>query len=155
MFYGLLADALALIHLGYVSFVVLGQLLILIGILLRWSWIRNFWFRVIHLVMILIVAAESLGGLMCPLTSWENSLRKLAGQPEYGDSFIARLVDNVMNFNSINYDDWIFTALYLGFAALVLATFFIAPPRWPKSKRLTAGQASPAANPDPAKTPSS
>ncbi|MCI0377380.1 MAG: DUF2784 domain-containing protein [Gemmataceae bacterium] len=137
MFYGLLADAIALIHLGYVSFVVLGQLFILFGILFRWSWIRNFWFRAIHLGMILIVAAESLGGLMCPLTTWENKLRVLAGQPVQGDSFIARLVDEVMNFNSIPFNHWIFTASYLGFAALVLATFFIAPPRWPKSKHVS------------------
>ena len=54
--YGLLADLVVIVHFAYVGFVVIGQLLILIGIVLRWQWIRNPWFRLIHLAMILIVA---------------------------------------------------------------------------------------------------
>ena len=78
MFYGFLADVIGFIHFGYVGFVVIGQLLILIGIALRWRWIRNLRFRLIHLFMILVVALESLGRIMCPLTTWENELRVLA-----------------------------------------------------------------------------
>src|SRR5436309_1713642 len=59
LFYEILADLLFAVHFGYVSFVVLGQLAILIGWALRWLWIRNPWFRISHLVMILIVAFEA------------------------------------------------------------------------------------------------
>ena len=129
MVYGFLADILGLIHFLYVSFVVVGQLLIVIGICLRWRWIRDLRFRVIHLAMILIVALESLGHLMCPLTTWENQLRVLAGQPEEGDSFVARLLNNVMFCNDIGYSHWIFKSSYVSFAAIVVMTFVIAPPR--------------------------
>jgi Protein of Unknown function (DUF2784) len=131
MGYRILADLIAALHLGYVSFVVVGELLILFGILFRWSWIRNFWFRVAHLVMILVVALESFANIQCPLTVWEVDLRKLAGQATTDQTFIERLVEDIMFCNWIDYNSWIFTASYVGFAALVLLTFWIAPPRWP------------------------
>jgi hypothetical protein len=70
------ADFLVVIHLGYVGFVIFGLLAILVGLLLRWQWVRNPWFRWIHLVMICIVAAEAVVDFECPLTTWENQLRR-------------------------------------------------------------------------------
>jgi hypothetical protein len=128
MFYGFLADAVGLIHFGYVGFVVIGQLLILIGMVLRWPWIRNLRFRIIHLVMILVVALESLGQVMCPLTTWENDLRLLAGQTIVGDSFVANLLNKIMFCNDIGNDHWAFQSGYVSFAAIVVVTFFLAPP---------------------------
>ncbi len=129
MFYAFLADLLSAVHFGYVAFVVGGLLLILIGIGRRWGWIRNVWFRVVHLGMILIVALESLVGIMCPLTDWEKDLRQLAGQPLEGDSFVANLLGHIMWFNELPLNHWVFTAGYVSFAALVVMTFVIAPPR--------------------------
>ena len=45
MIYRILADVVAVLHLGYVVFVVLGLLVILLGRALGWEWIRNRWFR--------------------------------------------------------------------------------------------------------------
>jgi hypothetical protein len=129
MLYGLLADLIGVVHFGYVSFVVFGQLLILIGIFRRWHWIRNMKFRVLHLVMIGVVALESMGELMCPLTTWEKSLRVLAGQPASGDSFVADLLNRVMFFDCVPFNHWIFKSSYVSFAALVVMTFVVAPPR--------------------------
>ena len=42
-----------------------------------WEWVRNWWFRVAHLVAILIVAAEAFLDIPCPLTEWEYRLREL------------------------------------------------------------------------------
>ena len=53
------------------------------GVVLRWKWVRNPWFRAIHLIAIGIVVAESLAGIPCPLTVWERQLRKMAGQIGY------------------------------------------------------------------------
>src|SRR5437764_14821538 len=80
--YAILADAIVAAHVAYVSFVILGQLAILIGWPLGWKWIRNPWFRMIHLLMILIVVVESLPFVKyeCPLTTWEYELRVEAGQ---------------------------------------------------------------------------
>lgn len=77
--YQFLADAVVVFHALFVGFVVFGQLFILIGIWRRWPVARNFWFRLVHLSMIGVVALEAIFGVACPLTSLENHLRKLAG----------------------------------------------------------------------------
>jgi multisubunit Na+/H+ antiporter MnhB subunit len=128
--YGLLADLIVLIHFAYVGFVVIGQLLILIGIVLRWQWIRNPWFRVIHLAMILIVAFEAMGDITCPLTDWEHTLRGWAGQDQYTGTFVARLARKIFYWvpteDCVKILDW----CYWIAAGLVLATICIAPPRF-------------------------
>src|SRR5450755_163295 len=78
--YALLADCLVVIHLAYISFVIFGQLAIMVGWPLGWRWIRNPWFRITHLIMILIVALEAVVQFKCPLTTWEENLRVAAGQ---------------------------------------------------------------------------
>jgi len=45
----LLADIVLVVHFAFVLFVVGGLVLIWIGVVLRWAWVRNFWFRVAHL----------------------------------------------------------------------------------------------------------
>ena len=72
----MLADLIVMTHTAYVSFVVFGLLAILIGVALGWDWVRNIWFRAIHLTAIVIVVAEALAGIPCPLTTWEKQLRK-------------------------------------------------------------------------------
>jgi hypothetical protein len=130
MWYGLLADVIVAIHVGYVSYVVIGQLAIFAGVVLRWQWIRNFWFRITHLVAISIVAFEAIMNITCPLTRWENQLRAAAGQPISGETFVGRLLHYLIFYN---WPPWAFTVLYVGFALLVLATFVFAPPRWRRS----------------------
>lgn len=72
----ILADFLVAVHLGYVAFAVSGQLLIFLGLALRWHWVRNLRFRVIHLVMVEVVALEGVFNIRCPLTDLEDELRK-------------------------------------------------------------------------------
>ena len=126
LFYRLAADAVLVVHVSYVAFVLVGFLLTLIGILARWSWIRNVWFRVLHLAAILLVVAESLLGIVCPLTIWENQLRILAGETAYQGDFIADWLHNLL---FINAEPWVFTVGYTLFGLAVLATFVYAPPR--------------------------
>ncbi len=120
------ADIVAVSHLAYFSFVVLGQLLILVGVALRWRWVRNIWFRVTHLAAISIVGLEAIFGIQCPLTVWERSLREAAGQSIGDASFMAQLANNVMFHD---FDEWVFTTANLGFAVLVILTWALAPPR--------------------------
>jgi Protein of Unknown function (DUF2784) len=122
-----LADAVVVVHVSYVAFVILGELAILAGILLRWGWIRNRTFRVLHLAAILVVVLESWSGIVCPLTSWENWLRIKAGQPVEEGDFIARWAHQFLFFRA---DPWIFTACYTAFGVLVIASLILAPPRW-------------------------
>src|SRR5262249_13116289 len=128
-----LADLIVAIHVAYVSFVVIGQLLILIGIWRHWRWIRNRWFRVLHLLAILIVAAEALLSIPCPLTTWEARLRQAAGQEMSQGSFVGNLLHRLIFFDA---PDWVFNVSYVLFAAIVAVTFWFAPPDW-KSQRST------------------
>ena len=130
--YRVLADAVVLVHFAYVAFVVLGLAAILLGIARRWQWIRNFWFRAVHFLMIGVVVAESLGNVVCPLTTWENQLRLAGGQGEEAGSFIARWIHRVMFFDA---PERAFTAGYCLFGLAVLATIFWAPPRWPMTNK--------------------
>src|SRR5262245_62640907 len=80
MWYSFLADVVVGVHLAYVFYVLFGLLAILIGLACRWEWVRNPWFRWSHLLMIVVVALESVVGMVCPLTEWEDWLRAKAGQ---------------------------------------------------------------------------
>lgn len=78
MFWRMAADALVVIHLGFILFVMLGGLL-----LLRWP--RLIWLHVPAVAWGVIVECLHLG---CPLTPWENQLRRMAGQAGYEGGFI-------------------------------------------------------------------
>ena len=81
--YRFLADLVVVVHAAYVGFVVMGFVAILVGIVRRRGWARNFWFRSIHLAMVAGVAAQALAGVLCPLTTLENYLRSRAGEASY------------------------------------------------------------------------
>ncbi len=121
-----LADVLVIIHFFIVAFCVLGELAILLGAALKWSWIRKLPFRIAHLSAVLYVAGQAILGISCPLTEWEYALRHAAGQRYEEDlSFVARIVRSVIFYD---FPPWFFTALYVGFGAAVLLTFIIIKP---------------------------
>lgn len=124
--YKLGADFTVVIHFAFVLFVLLGQILITIGALAGWDWVRNFKFRVIHLASILFVVAESLAGVICPLTTLEKWLRERAGESSYQGDFIASWVHEALFMEA---EPWVFTLCYSLFGLFVLITFFIAPPQ--------------------------
>jgi len=126
-FYGFAADFIVLFHLCYVLFAVGGELLIVLGGLLRWVCIRNLTLRIVHLVAVVVVAAEALIGVLCPLTDWECRLRIRAGQIiEEEIPFMARLVRRLIFYDL---PAWVFTLTYILFALTVAASFFLFPPR--------------------------
>ena len=129
--YRFLADAVVLVHAAYIGLVVFGMLAILLGLLLRWKWVRNFWFRIVHLFMIGIVVFQALSGIICPLTTLEHHLRLKGGQQPYCGSFIGHWVHELIFFEG---PPWVFTLCYCSFGAAVLATLILAPPRWPRTK---------------------
>jgi hypothetical protein len=127
MFYRLLADGVVAIHAGYVLFVVFGLLAIYLGRLLGWQWVHNRWFRCIHFLMIAIVAFEAIGGIDCPLTSWETALRRLAGEEVSDATFVGRMMHQLIIYDL---PTWVFNVLHVSFALIVLATFWLVPVRW-------------------------
>jgi len=124
--YLFLADVIAIIHLGYVIYVILGFILIVVGIILRWKWIRNLPFRITHLLAIVGVACEALLGVNCPLTVLEFKLRYASNLSEEKVSFIGTIIDSLLYYNA---PGWLFTIVYVAFAITVIITFIIAPPK--------------------------
>ena len=123
----LLADAILVVHFLFVLFVVGGLALTWIGAWRGWRWIRSLKFRLAHLAAIVFVACEALLGMVCPLTEWEDNLRGSASDK----SFIARWVHRVMFFQ---FPEWVFTIIYVAFAAIVVLTFALIRPEKPHRK---------------------
>lgn len=124
--YQLLADAVLLLHLGVVVFVVGALPLVVAGNLRGWNWVNRPWLRAAHLAAIGIVAAQAWLGRVCPLTTLESWLRVRAGSTAYGTSFIEHWVQRVLYHQA---QPWVFTAAYTLFALLVVAVWWRFPPR--------------------------
>lgn len=116
------ADALLVLHFAIVLFIAGGLVLTWAGAALGWAWIRNPWFRYVHLGAIAFVAAEALAGIACPLTAWEGMLR---GDMR-AESFIGHWVQRLLYYRA---PEWVFTSLYLAWAAATLVTLRLVPPR--------------------------
>ncbi|MCY1406253.1 hypothetical protein D9M71_215130 [compost metagenome] len=78
MFYRIAADGLLLVHLAFIVFVLGGGLLVL-------KWPRLCWW---HLPAVAWGIAVEVLHLPCPLTGWENQLRRAAGEAGYTGGFI-------------------------------------------------------------------
>ncbi len=129
MLHRVLADLVLVIHAGFILFVVGGLVLILAGTIGRWRWVRHFWFRLTHLLAIAIVIVQSLLGVACPLTTWENRLRIHAGQQPYADQgFIAHWLHALIFFDA---EPWVFAIGYTIFGMVVAAAMILNPPRRP------------------------
>jgi hypothetical protein len=124
--YALAADALLIIHSLLVLFIVGGLALVIIGCAIGWSWVRNPWFRLLHLLAIAVVVLQAWAGRICPLTTWEMALRDEAGQSTYHTSFIAHWLGRLLYYDA---PPWVFVVLYSGFGLIVLLTWWWVRPR--------------------------
>ena len=118
----MLADALLAAHFLIAAFIVAGLILVWFGAALGWGWVRNPWFRYLHLGAIAFVAAEALAGVMCPLTLWEDMLRGTVP----AESFIGRWVRYLLYYRA---PEWVFTASYVVWTLATLLTLWLVPPR--------------------------
>ncbi|MDJ0916814.1 MAG: DUF2784 domain-containing protein [Woeseiaceae bacterium] len=126
MWYRIAADLILVIHVTFVLFVVLGLVAILLGGWLNWSWVRNRWFRILHLVAIGVVVLQAWLGRLCPLTIWEMALRAKAGDATYEGAFIAHWLQSLLYYDA---PMWVFAVAYTAFGALVVLSWFLVRPR--------------------------
>ena len=122
-----LADAVLLLHVAIVLFVVGGLAAVLLGNRLGWRWVNGPTFRFAHLAAIGIVVAEAWLGVACPLTTLESALRARAGQSGYSGGFVALWVGRLIYFDA---PAWVFTVLHTAFGIGVVAAWWRYPPRW-------------------------
>src|SRR5205823_7318332 len=73
-----LADAVVVMHLGYLAFIPLGGFI-------AWRWPRVI---LAHVAAVAIGVVSITVGFDCPLTTWEQSLRRRGGQRPYTDGFV-------------------------------------------------------------------
>lgn len=117
----LLADALLTLHVAIVLFVVGLLPLVLIGGVRGWRWVRHRGLRLTHLALMAFIAAQTWLGQLCPLTVWEQDLRRQAGQGGYDGSFIGHWLSRLLYWDA---PWWVFTAAYTGFAVLVAGAWW-------------------------------
>jgi hypothetical protein len=121
----MLADTLLILHVLFVAFVVLGLVAIYAGYFRNWQWVRNRVFRIVHLCAIGYVVVQAWFGVVCPLTTWEMSLRAEAGAATYSGSFIQYWLHSLLYFTL---PEWVFVVVYTLFGGLVLASWFVVKP---------------------------
>jgi hypothetical protein len=124
-----------LAHALFVSFVLVGFAVILVGLARGWSFVREPAFRYAHLLAIGFVVVEAWFGIECPLTTLESALRAQAGQAGYGASFIQDWLYRLLYYRA---PPEVFTLLYSLFGAAVALVWWFAPPvrRRPDRDRL-------------------
>ena len=120
------ADVILATHVLVVAFVIFGLVVIYAGKYYSWSWIRNPWFRLAHLSAIVIVMLQSWMGMICPLTTWEMSLRAKADGAVYAGTFISHWLESLLYYSA---PSWVFILCYTVVALLVLVSWFKIRPR--------------------------
>jgi polyferredoxin len=123
--YRWLADGVLVLHVGIVSFIVGGLLLVVIGNLRGWRWVNRRAFRIAHLAAIAIVVGEAWFGAICPLTTLEMWLRAEARSAVYEGSFIEHWLQRLLYYTA---PGWVFGLAYTLFGLVVAATWWYFPP---------------------------
>ena len=100
------AQLVALVHLGFILFVVLGGFLVL-------KWHRM---AFLHLPCVAWGVWIEFSGWICPLTPLENQLRAAAGEQGYSGGFIENYIWPIMYPEALTRE----LQLWLGLALLVL-----------------------------------
>jgi hypothetical protein len=135
--YAALADAVLVVHVGVVVFVVGGLLAILVGNVRGWSWVNTWPFRLAHAGAIGVIAVQAWLGRYCPLTLLEVALRRRAGQQAADDaSFVQFWLERLLYVQA---PLWLLAVVYTLFGLVVALAWWRYPPR---RRPRTAGVAS-------------
>lgn len=105
-----LADAVVILHFGFVLFVVFG------GLLVAW---RN-WIAWTHIPTVVWGAWIEFAGWICPLTPLENWLRERGGGAGYESDFVERYVVSVLYPQALTRElQWLLGGLVIGINAAI------------------------------------
>ncbi len=84
--YGMLADAVVIIHLAFIVFVMAGGLLTVVFPRIVW----------IHVPCVAWGILVELAGCVCPLTPLENLFRSMSGRDQYAGDFVIHFIEPVI-----------------------------------------------------------
>ncbi len=108
-------------HLVVIAFNIAGLVVIPLGAALRWPWVRIFWWRLLHLASLAVVAAQAALGRACFLTDWQDAATGGGAQ----DPLIMRWVNGVIYWPL---PMWAFTAGYVAVFGYVAALWWFVRP---------------------------
>ena len=115
------SEIVLLFHFSIFLFMILSFFLIPLGYYQKWEWVKNKYYRLIHLFLMGIIFIETILGFMCPLTILENFLRN---NIEINNK-ITKIVHQIMYWDLPTYQ---FIILYLlSLLYLIFLWFFLKP----------------------------
>ncbi len=119
------ASAVLYLHFAVVVFNVFWIVAIPLGALRGWTFIRSYSWRVMHLIVLAVVALQAVVGALCFLTTWQNALLRAAGGPAEQPSPIETLVTRLVFWPL---PLWAFVVLYAAAFAYAIAMWWLVPP---------------------------
>jgi hypothetical protein len=123
------ALSILLLHVAVIAFNVAGCVLVPIGAWRGWRWVREFWWRLAHLLSLAVVALQALFGRACFLTIWQGDLSGSVHVQPLIAGWIDRLIYWPLPL-------WVFALAYVVVFAYVTALWVWVRPRMPGGKRL-------------------
>jgi hypothetical protein len=118
------ATSVLALHFAVIAFNLAGCVLIPVGAWRGWRWVREFWWRLAHLLSLAVVATQALAGRACFLTVWEGDLSgALQVQP-----LIATWIDRLIYWSL---PLWVFAVAYVAVFVYVIALWIAVRPRAP------------------------
>jgi hypothetical protein len=121
-----LADAVLVLHVAFIVFVVGGLVAVVLGNLRGWRWVNAWWLRATHLAAIGFVVAESVFDMPCPFTTLEAWLRPREAAQAYSQGFIAHWLERLFSYAT---PPWVFSVTDAGIGLLTLIAWWYFPPR--------------------------
>lgn len=116
------------LHLAIIAFNVAGCVLVPIGAWRRWRWVREFWWRLAHLLSLGVVALQALLGRACFLTIWQGELAGASHVQPLIAGWIDRLVYWPLPL-------WVFAVAYVTVLAYVGMLWICVRPIAPGAER--------------------
>jgi hypothetical protein len=130
----IMADSVLAGHVMIILFNIFGLLVVPIGGLFGWRFVRVRWWRILHVVLLAAVAVQALLGRACILTLWQAALAGAAAQPP---PLFARLINGLIYWPL---PIWVFAALYTVVFGYALALLWFVPPNRPIGARCGIGR---------------
>jgi hypothetical protein len=120
----MLATVVLAVHLGVVVFNIFGMVAVPLGAWRSWRFVRGFWWRLVHLASLFVVALQALLGRACFLTIWQSAIE--AQQTSTAPPMIATWINRVLYWPL---PLWVFAVGYVVVFIYVLLLWRWVPPR--------------------------
>jgi hypothetical protein len=130
--FDLLANLVAVLHLAYFLFIVLGTVAIVAGPSLRWRWIHNLWFRIFHIAAVYLVLIEDLFHIPCLLNVLQWGLRSANGRNPQATEGVGVVLDALL-FSTI--PGWVLDVMYVSLGVGLPVLLYLVPPMWRRDRR--------------------